>query len=245
VVYQSQQSYYELMHAAGLSYHKSEKVNPKRDETLVQERREALKKTGAALAGNKARRDGGVARRRVSSALGRCVWLCLGVRGEPIEVPLTNQKQRQTYYGALNFLTREFHLKAFPAGNSQHTQSYLQWLQELYPGKQLLLLWDGASYHRDGALQEFLAHVNQGLDEGFRRSPLAPHAVPLCAQRTRAKSGGRRLVGGEESSATVLFPQHNLCPSQKLLLCLFAELQFAVGQVRLVCTRFTTHLGAL
>ena len=57
-----------------------------------------------------------------------------GVRGEPLEVPMTNQKQRQTYYGALNFVTREFHLKAFPAGNSQHTQSYLAWLQELYPG---------------------------------------------------------------------------------------------------------------
>ena len=44
VVYQSQQSYYELMHAAGVSYHKSEKVNPQRDETLVQERRAAIKK---------------------------------------------------------------------------------------------------------------------------------------------------------------------------------------------------------
>lgn len=44
VVYRSQQSYYELMHAAGLSYHKSEKVNPKRDEEQVQQRREEIKK---------------------------------------------------------------------------------------------------------------------------------------------------------------------------------------------------------
>jgi Winged helix-turn helix len=44
VVYQAQQSYYELLHAAGLSYHKSEKVNPQRDGTPVQERREAIKK---------------------------------------------------------------------------------------------------------------------------------------------------------------------------------------------------------
>ena len=49
VVYQSPQSYYDLLHAAGLSYHKSEKVNPKRDETQVQERREAIKKTVSAL----------------------------------------------------------------------------------------------------------------------------------------------------------------------------------------------------
>ncbi len=32
------------MHEAGLSYHKSEKVNPKRDEEQVQERREEIKK---------------------------------------------------------------------------------------------------------------------------------------------------------------------------------------------------------
>jgi transposase len=44
VVYQSKQSYYELMQAAGLSYHKSEKRNPKRDEEQVFERREEIKK---------------------------------------------------------------------------------------------------------------------------------------------------------------------------------------------------------
>ena len=44
VVYQSKQSYYDLMHAAGLSYHKSEKDNPKRDPEQVLERRVEIKK---------------------------------------------------------------------------------------------------------------------------------------------------------------------------------------------------------
>ena len=44
VLYQSKQSYYDLMHRAGLSYHKSEKHNPQRDETLVLERRAQIKK---------------------------------------------------------------------------------------------------------------------------------------------------------------------------------------------------------
>lgn len=44
VVYQSKQSYYELMQEAGMSYHKSEKRNPKRDEAQVLERREEIKK---------------------------------------------------------------------------------------------------------------------------------------------------------------------------------------------------------
>jgi len=44
VVYQSKQSYYDLLQAAGLSYHKSEKRNPKRDEARVLEKRAEIKK---------------------------------------------------------------------------------------------------------------------------------------------------------------------------------------------------------
>ena len=44
VVYQSKQSYYDLLEAGGMSYHKSEKANPKRDEEQVQTRRDEIKK---------------------------------------------------------------------------------------------------------------------------------------------------------------------------------------------------------
>jgi transposase len=44
IVYQSKQSYYDLLETGGMSYHKSEKQNPKRDEGQVQARREELKK---------------------------------------------------------------------------------------------------------------------------------------------------------------------------------------------------------
>ena len=44
VVYQSKQSYYDLLEAGGMSYHKSEKANPKRDEAQVQARRDEIKK---------------------------------------------------------------------------------------------------------------------------------------------------------------------------------------------------------
>ena len=45
VVYRSRQSYYDLLHAAKASYHKTQKQNPKRDEAKVLERRAAIKKT--------------------------------------------------------------------------------------------------------------------------------------------------------------------------------------------------------
>jgi putative transposase len=44
VVYRSKQSYYELLEEGGMSYHRSEKANPKRDEAQGLERREEMKK---------------------------------------------------------------------------------------------------------------------------------------------------------------------------------------------------------
>jgi transposase len=44
IVYQSKQSYYDLLEASGLSYHRTEKGNPKRNEAQVLERREEIKK---------------------------------------------------------------------------------------------------------------------------------------------------------------------------------------------------------
>jgi len=56
------------------------------------------------------------------------VW---GKRNRPIEVPLTNERQRQTYYGAINLLTREVHLKEGETGNGENTVAYIQWCQSL------------------------------------------------------------------------------------------------------------------
>jgi transposase len=90
------------------------------------------------------------------------VW---GKRNTPLVVPLTNVRQRQTYYGALNLLTQKFHLQEGVAGNGKTTVAYIEWCQTLYPDKKLFLLWDGASSHRGADLQAFLTRANAGLPE--------------------------------------------------------------------------------
>ncbi len=45
VIYKSKQSYYDLLHEAHISWKKTEKSNPARDEATVVAKREALKKT--------------------------------------------------------------------------------------------------------------------------------------------------------------------------------------------------------
>ena len=45
VVYKSLQSYYDILSAGGLSWHRTHKENPKKDEAAVAERREEIKKS--------------------------------------------------------------------------------------------------------------------------------------------------------------------------------------------------------
>jgi len=92
---------------------------------------------------------------------------------------MTNERERQTYYGAVNLLTHEFHLKAFSAGKGECTVAYLRWLRHTYPGQRIILLWDGASYHRDVQVRTLLAEVNTGCDEKDWQLiclPFAPNA---------------------------------------------------------------------
>jgi len=111
---------------------------------------------------------------------GDCLGYVWGQRGAAITVEMTNQRARQTYDGAVNFYSREFHGHEFSAGNGEHTVADVTWLMRIYAGKKLLLVWDGASYHRDRQLKAFLAEVNFGLEEKDWRvtcMPLAPNAA--------------------------------------------------------------------
>lgn len=106
--------------------------------------------------------------------------------GHSLRFDYEYELERQSYYGAVNLLTKEFHLQACSGGNGENTATYLRSLMELYRGKKLLLLWDGATYHRDVQCQGFLAEVNQGLEEQdwlvtcLRFAQTAPESNYLC-----------------------------------------------------------------
>ncbi|MEO1523209.1 MAG: transposase [Cyanobacteria bacterium J06633_2] len=88
-----------------------------------------------------------------------------GKRSERIDVPITNERCRQTYYGALNLFTQTFSLHDYDTGNSESTIAFLKTLQQQYPNSRIAVIWDGASYHRSHAVQAYLDSVNQGLEE--------------------------------------------------------------------------------
>lgn len=87
-----------------------------------------------------------------------------GKRSERIEVPMTNERQRQTYYGALNLVTQEFGVQAYDKGNSEATVSFLKALQADNPNGRIAIIWDGASYHRSQQVKDYLDSVNRGME---------------------------------------------------------------------------------
>jgi len=86
-----------------------------------------------------------------------------GKTNERIEVPIKNEKDRQTYYGALNYQTQELTVQAYPAGNGVSTVEFVKHLQKKYTGKKIILIWDGASYHRFGEFRDYLGELNYGV----------------------------------------------------------------------------------
>ncbi len=166
VIYKSKQSYYDLLHEAHIGWKKTEKSHPKKDEAQVLARRDAI---NALL---KDRQEEIISGDLVVVAEDEChllwgdtlgyVW---GRRNHKISVPIKNIKERQTYYGAINLATKDFHVCPFKQGNSLYTVKFVKHIQALYPRAKLLFIWDGAAYHQYAEMQAYLQEVNQGLDK--------------------------------------------------------------------------------
>lgn len=108
-----------------------------------------------------------------------------GKTSERIEVPMTNARDKQTYFGVLNVSTHKFCIQAFDKANSETTIAFLQSLQRQHPQSRIALIWDGASYHRSQTVKDYLASVNQGCDESdwritcIRFAPNDPRQNPV------------------------------------------------------------------
>ena len=126
------------------------------------------------------------------------VW---GRRNQRVNVPIANERERQTYYGALDLLSKQVLCQAYDAGNKVNTVAYLRFLQSKLPEQRLLLIWDGASYHRATEVRDYLAEVNDGLPEEqwpihcIQFAPNDPTQNPIEDVWLQAKNSVRRLAG--------------------------------------------------
>jgi len=77
-----------------------------------------------------------------------------------IEVPITNEKNRPTYFGALNYQSKQFHVQSYPSGSGESTVNFIKHLQNKYKKRRIILILDGDSYPKYGEFRDFLASVN-------------------------------------------------------------------------------------
>ena len=130
---------------------------------------------------------------------------------EIILVP--NERDRQTYYGALNLVNKEFIVSPYSAGNGENTVNFISVLKRQNPGKKLLLIWDGASYHRGEIMQQLLIRENTGKSREdwsitcHLFAPYAPDENPVEAIWLQVKNFIRRF--------------HYICSSFKIVKRLF------------------------
>lgn len=126
------------------------------------------------------------------------VW---GKTDQAIEVSVGNERQKQTYYGAMDYLSRDVLVQPYDAGNSDNTVRFLQYLQAQSPNQRLLLLWDGASYHRSLSVREYLSQVNESRPTEQWQihcvcfAPNCPEQNPIEDVWLQAKTWIRRFCG--------------------------------------------------
>ncbi len=110
------------------------------------------------------------------------VW---GKTDSRIEVPIKNEKQRQTYYGAINYRTGKVIVKGYPQGNTENTIQFVKCLISENKEAKLIIIWDGATYHYSQEFREYLKKVNQGsqkenwLIRCIKLAPNAPEQNPI------------------------------------------------------------------
>jgi DDE superfamily endonuclease len=52
-------------------------------------------------------------------------------RNQRVDIPVKSIRKRQTYYGALDYLSKSFTVHEYERGNEDHTIAFLQYLQSL------------------------------------------------------------------------------------------------------------------
>lgn len=126
------------------------------------------------------------------------VW---GRSDERVEIPMVNERERQTYYGGINPVTHQMLVSPQEKGNTDCTIAYLKFLREKFPDQRLLIFWDGASYHKSKELRAYLSEVNQGLEpEEWKLhcvlfAPNDPTQNPVEDVWLQAKTWLRRMSG--------------------------------------------------
>ena len=121
---------------------------------------------------------------------------------------MINFRERQTYFGAVNLISKEFHLEPYPSANGVNTVDFVKW-QAYYKNSNLLIIWEGASYHQYAEMKTYLHQTNPGLTESewpvtcILFAPHAPEQNPVEDLWLKGKNWIRKPFAKPQTFAQV------------------------------------------
>ena len=101
------------------------------------------------------------------------IWL---KKGEYPKIEVSNTKTNRSIYGFLNIKTGQCHAFMRERQNMVITAEILKKIRGFYPNKKILLLWDGAGWHRGSVVQNFIQE--DGNIETIYFPPYSPEENP-------------------------------------------------------------------
>lgn len=174
VFYKSKRPFYLLFEEAKYSFHKPGKVYEKRDEVKVEawkdlvrpKMQEAFKDSNTIIL---------CADEMIVSTQTtfQKIWL---KRGSYPKIEVSNTKKNKSLYGFLNIKTGKEHAFVRERQNMHITTEVLREIRALYPNRKILLLWDGAGWHRGSVVQDFIKE--DGKIEIIYFPPYSPEENP-------------------------------------------------------------------
>ena len=128
--------------------------------------------------------------------MGRYIGLVKGPRGERIEVPIVNNRERQTYDGLVNLLTGRAFVMPALSGNSEFSVGFLKTLRRNFLSLRLFIIWDRASYHCGHLGTDYLKQLNGESPEQERLIPARIFRATCTETFIRWKIAGYQLNNG-------------------------------------------------
>jgi transposase len=85
-----------------------------------------------------------------------------GVRGTPFHVASSSPglSAKVSFYGLYLYNEAQVRIWPYPRASGEHTIDVLRRLRETIPAGKLVVIWDGAPYHRAGAVRDAAARLN-------------------------------------------------------------------------------------
>jgi transposase len=172
VVYESPSSYHFLLRFAGLSFHKPEPFDKRRDDALVEARMGEIRAEIAPLVGDPTWEVFAADEVRLGQEADiRRAWLPLGAKAV---VKVERRREAQSYIGFLNQRDGACELERLDWQNADQVLAAVGRLLPRYPGKKICIVWDNAAWHKNKTIRAQLERG--GLLQNVHLIAMPPYA---------------------------------------------------------------------